>query len=420
MAGLMDGTSHFPSRAEMELGLVAFAQRTGIKVRYGCRWEATRRETTRRRRKVRSRNLGRRIPVPGRRLRRRRRRAVRARHAGPGSGAPLRRHEGGGNLRRQADLHRRQAELRVRARQRPVAVGSLHRPCLPQPGEALGRHAVPGGDPRPLPPAIRGPRSGRRRCRARRLDRSHRAGRERAPRHRQSVCGRRTRRLRSGRGDRRNGLRGAAAGLAGARRRYIRIEPAARPDALLGERHRPRNLLRRDDQPGCRGPAQARPAGQLGGRPRGPLQRPPAWRAHRRQALRPVPAQAEPGGVRGPAVPRRRDLPCPRAMASARVPGSRREHRSGGGHRRPGIRSAGSLPRRGRARRHRRHDRGRLGRRSLSGVLSPPLRQDRRARPARASVPPVRLRRAPAGRGLAHGRGWTGGAEARAARVAAH
>jgi thioredoxin reductase len=46
MTGLMDGTSYFPSRAEMELNLVAFAERTGVTVRYGCRWESTRRETT--------------------------------------------------------------------------------------------------------------------------------------------------------------------------------------------------------------------------------------------------------------------------------------------------------------------------------------------------------------------------------------
>lgn len=41
---LMDGSSYFPSRAEMEGGLASFAQRTGIQVRYGCRWTATRRE----------------------------------------------------------------------------------------------------------------------------------------------------------------------------------------------------------------------------------------------------------------------------------------------------------------------------------------------------------------------------------------
>jgi thioredoxin reductase len=40
----MDGTSYFPSRDEMERGLAAFADRGGVNVRYGCRWEATRRD----------------------------------------------------------------------------------------------------------------------------------------------------------------------------------------------------------------------------------------------------------------------------------------------------------------------------------------------------------------------------------------
>jgi thioredoxin reductase len=44
MPALMDGTSYFPSRPEMQRGLESFAQRTRIKVRYGCRWESTRRD----------------------------------------------------------------------------------------------------------------------------------------------------------------------------------------------------------------------------------------------------------------------------------------------------------------------------------------------------------------------------------------
>jgi thioredoxin reductase len=44
MPGVMDGTSYFPSRPEMEKGLVAFAERAAIKVRYGCRWESTRQQ----------------------------------------------------------------------------------------------------------------------------------------------------------------------------------------------------------------------------------------------------------------------------------------------------------------------------------------------------------------------------------------
>ena len=41
MPGLMDGTSYFPSRPEMERGLVTFASATELQVRYGCRWETT-------------------------------------------------------------------------------------------------------------------------------------------------------------------------------------------------------------------------------------------------------------------------------------------------------------------------------------------------------------------------------------------
>jgi thioredoxin reductase len=38
---LMDGTSTFPSRAEMQAGLEAFAERGDVRARYGCRWEGT-------------------------------------------------------------------------------------------------------------------------------------------------------------------------------------------------------------------------------------------------------------------------------------------------------------------------------------------------------------------------------------------
>src|SRR3989442_3768491 len=41
MPALMDGTSYFPSRPEMQRGLETFAQHTGIRVRFGCRWEST-------------------------------------------------------------------------------------------------------------------------------------------------------------------------------------------------------------------------------------------------------------------------------------------------------------------------------------------------------------------------------------------
>ncbi len=40
--GLMDGTSYFPSRPEMEANLATFAERAGLEIRYGCRWTGTR------------------------------------------------------------------------------------------------------------------------------------------------------------------------------------------------------------------------------------------------------------------------------------------------------------------------------------------------------------------------------------------
>jgi len=40
----MDRSYDVPSRAEMEAGLASFVERTKLRVRYGCRWEATRRE----------------------------------------------------------------------------------------------------------------------------------------------------------------------------------------------------------------------------------------------------------------------------------------------------------------------------------------------------------------------------------------
>ena len=41
---MMDRESMVPSRPEMERGLAAFAERAGVRIRYGCTWEGTRRE----------------------------------------------------------------------------------------------------------------------------------------------------------------------------------------------------------------------------------------------------------------------------------------------------------------------------------------------------------------------------------------
>jgi thioredoxin reductase len=44
MPGLMDGSSEFPSRAEMEAGIVEFVRRTGLSVRYDTPWQGTSRD----------------------------------------------------------------------------------------------------------------------------------------------------------------------------------------------------------------------------------------------------------------------------------------------------------------------------------------------------------------------------------------
>jgi thioredoxin reductase len=42
MPRVMDGTSYFPSRPEMERGLATFAEATRLVIRFDCRWESTR------------------------------------------------------------------------------------------------------------------------------------------------------------------------------------------------------------------------------------------------------------------------------------------------------------------------------------------------------------------------------------------
>ena len=41
---VMDGTSYFPSRSEMEMGIGTFAERAELSIRYGCRWDSTSRD----------------------------------------------------------------------------------------------------------------------------------------------------------------------------------------------------------------------------------------------------------------------------------------------------------------------------------------------------------------------------------------
>ena len=88
------------------------------------------------------------------------------------------------------------------------------------------------------------------------------------------------------RGHRRDRVHDAAPGPAGARLRGRGPEPAAGPDALVGERHAARPVLRGHHHPGCPRPAPARRALQLGRGPWRALQRPGAGGPHRRDTLR--------------------------------------------------------------------------------------------------------------------------------------
>ena len=191
-AELMDGTSYFPSRPEMEASIAAFAERNGVRgplrLSLGVHPAA-------RRRPVRARDE-RRASTSRRRSSSRSASPSRGGPATPGHGArrPLRRHAAGRDVRRQAHLHRRQAELGLRAGVGPAAVGAPDRDRLAQPGQAVGQHALAGRDPGPLPPAVRGPRARRRRRHPRCVDRGDRAGSRRRPRRPDPAVERRTQR----------------------------------------------------------------------------------------------------------------------------------------------------------------------------------------------------------------------------------
>ena len=179
--GLMDGSSYFPSRPEMEANLVAFAER------------ARRRDPLR-------------LPLDGNQAggrsgggavhpgddRREYRAAALIVAVGvaepltpPGLGMELTTHY--------ADV--RPAE--TYAGKRVFIIGKQNSGfelatgllpwarqlvlASPSPAQLVGRHALAGRHPGPLRPAVRGPRAGRRRQRPRCRDRSGRAGRRREP-----------------------------------------------------------------------------------------------------------------------------------------------------------------------------------------------------------------------------------------------
>ena len=328
--GLMDGTSYFPSRPEMEANLVAFAERGPVAVRYGCRWTGTRRvagddgdrfevETTDGVYRCQVLVVAVGVAEP---------------YTPPGAGMehsdPLRRRASRGDVRRPPGADHRQAELRLRARHRAAAVGASAGARLAVEGEAVGRDQDAGRRPGTLRPAVRGQRPGRRGEHPRRLDRSDRAG-VRWPPDRSPAADR----WRSGpvaRGRRRDlgdGFRGAAGRPSRDRRPDRRTEPAAGPDAVVGEPERARDLLRRDDQPGRQGPPEARRAVQLRGGPRGALQRPRPGRADRPDAVRHRARASAPGARCDPGLRRGRAGRCARALPPARLPRPRPDRRPG-------------------------------------------------------------------------------------------
>ena len=173
--GLMDGSSDFPSRPEMERNLAAFADRAGIRIRYGCRWESTRREEG---------PDGDRFVLVTSDGEYRCRDAIFA----VGVAEPWRPDAPG------MDLVAHYADTRpaeTYAGKRLFIVGKQNSGfelasgllqwasrivlASPSPGQALGQHAFPRRRSGALRPAVRGPQPGRRRLDPRRVDRPHRA-----------------------------------------------------------------------------------------------------------------------------------------------------------------------------------------------------------------------------------------------------
>ena len=166
--GLMDGTSYFPSRPEMEANLVAFADArrrsrsaTDAAGPRPAGWPETTATGSRSRRPTAS--------TAARVARRggRRRGAVHAARCRDGAHGPLRRRPSRRDVRRPPGADHRQAELRLRAGHGAVAVGPSARARLAIEGEAVGRDQDAGRRPGALRPALRGPRPGRRRQRPR-------------------------------------------------------------------------------------------------------------------------------------------------------------------------------------------------------------------------------------------------------------
>ena len=281
MAGLMDGTSYFPSRPEMELNLAAFAERTGVAVRYGCRWEAH---------PARGRRAdGERFVLETSDGEYRCRVAVFAvgvaePYVPPTPGLELVPHYA---ETRPAETYAGKRIFIVGKQNSGFELASGLLPwarsivlASPSPAKlSVVTRSLVGIRARYLQPyedhvlagGVGRPGS---------LDRPDRAGAGSASRVtvRPSAGGEPID-VRGRRGHRRDGLRRAAARPARPWGGDVRLQPAAGPDAVLGERHRAGHLLRRHDQPGRGGPQEARPAGQLRARSMAPATTPGCWPA---------------------------------------------------------------------------------------------------------------------------------------------
>ena len=383
-------TSYFPSRPEMQTNLETFAARTGIRVRYGCRWTGDAARTGARRHGRRS-SWRRPTASTGRR---RSSFAVgvaepyRAGHAGHRARRPLRRRPPGRDLRRPSGLHHRQAELRVRAGVRAAAVGPPDRPRVAIAGEAVGQHALARRGPGALRPAGRGPR--RWAAASSILDAAiqGRSGGSTAGRSRSSGPTdrrRRRARVRGRRGHRGDGFRGAAARPAGPRRHDVRPEPAAGPDAVLGERLGARHLLRRDDHPGCGRASRSTACRRTPGRSTAPATTRGSWpgtsrRPSSRRRLR-WSGRRSPADGSSTALGRRADVGAG-ALAPAGLSRPRRLARPGRRAARRGrscrSRRSSTRPATTARRRGRGDARGRRLRRDLSGRLCAAGRPARR------------------------------------------
>ena len=210
--------------------------------------------TRARRRALRARDDGRRVPLPGRDLRRRRRRAVQARHA---------------------RLRPRRALRRHARRRRPTPASGCSSSARRTPASS-SRPACSSGrsgssSPRRGRPSCRSTRtrcsaSGRATC-CRSRTRSwaaacsssnasidaHRALGDGLPRSHARSDGSGELDVEADEVIAATGFTCSAARPAGARRGGLRAQPAAGDDQLLGERHGARHLLRRHDRPGRAG-----------------------------------------------------------------------------------------------------------------------------------------------------------------------